>query len=245
MAILKELLLRYGVFYGMNHGWWVPGYRSPWMVAMLVIYFGSALFLWSQPEVRANDGQRVLLMLLTVWFLVMTFLVGFKTPMYLSYVIPLWDAVVALCVWKWWSGGRVARGLVAVTLGIFLVLNWGSLWIKCRENAYANEWVPSVNFIRPYTEQGARVYAISALGFDIDFRRFIDDGRLGWYTHKTADVIFIDYSYQWWLGRFESMERPVYDYIERMLATEYHVANRSGSFIVYVRNGYELSTVKP
>jgi len=243
-AMWKEVLLRYGVFYAFNHVWWVPGYRSPWMVAILVMYFGAALFLWSRREVRANDGQRVLLMLLGVWFLVMTFFVGFKTPMYLVYAIPLWDAVLALCVWKCWSKGRVAQGLAVAALATFVVLNWQSLWLKCAENAYANEWVPSVDFIRPYTEQGARVYAISALGFDIDFRRFTDDGRLGLYTHKTADVILIDYSYQWWLGRFEAMERPVYDYIESLLASKYHVANKSGSFIVYVRNGYELPPVR-
>jgi hypothetical protein len=243
-ALWKELFLRYGVFYGFTHVWWVPGFRSQWMVAILVMYFGAAFFLWSRPEVRANDGQRVLLTLLGIWFLGMTFFVGFKTPMYLVYVIPLWDAVLALCVWRFWSSGRVARGLAVAALVMFVFLNWQSLRLKCAENAYANEWVPSVDFIRPYTEQGARVYAISALGFDIDFRRFTDDGRLGLYTHKTADVILIDYSYQWWLGRFEAMERPVYDYIESLLASKYHVAKKSGTFLVYVRNGYELPPVR-
>jgi hypothetical protein len=222
----------------------LPGYRSPWMVVILETYFGAALFLWSRREVRANDGQRVLLTLLGVWFLVMTFFVGFKTPMYLVYVIPLWDAVLALCLWKCWSSGRVARSLAAAALAVFVVLNWQSLWLKCTENSYAREWAPSVEFLRPYTRQGARVYATSALGFDIDFRLFTDDGRLGLYTHKTPDVILLDYSYQWWLDRFEAVEKPVYDYIERLLASKYHVANKSGSFIVYVRNGYELPPVR-
>jgi 4-amino-4-deoxy-L-arabinose transferase-like glycosyltransferase len=243
-AVWKEVLLRYGVFYSFDHVWWVPGSRSTWMVAILVMYFGAALFLWSRREVRANDGQKVLLVLLGIWFLVMTFFVGFKTPMYLVYVIPLWDAVLALCVWKCWSSGRVARGLGAAALAVFVVLNWQALMTKRSENSYTSEYQPSVAFLRPYTDQGARVYAIAALGFDIDYRRFTDDGRLGFYTHKLADVILIDHSYHWWRGWFKSQEHPVFEYVESLLASKYHVANKSGTFLVYVRNGYELPPVR-
>jgi len=243
-SVWKELLIRYCTYYGF-YPVWVPGFTSKWMLVIPVAYFGAAVSLWRGRDVRANDGQRVLLMLLAIWFLMMTFFVGFKAQMYLVYIVPLWDAVLALWAWLCWQGGRAARATAVVTLAVFAVLNWQALWHKWVENSYGNEYLPSVAFLRPYTGHGARLYAITALGFDIDYRDFTDDGRLGFYTHKLADVILIDHSYGWWLAMFQREEKPVYRYISTLLASDYRLAHQSGSFRVYVRNGYAAPPLRP
>jgi hypothetical protein len=107
--------------------------------------------------------------------------------------------------------------------------------LKIRENSYRNEYLPCANYMRPLAAAGQTVYAISALGFELPYSAFVDDGRLGFFTHRQADVILLDRSYAQWLTIFSRDEPAVYAYIQNLFAHEYRIGFQSGNYKVYQR----------
>lgn len=234
MAIWNEVIIRYLSFYGF-YAVWISGSVTRWLVVVPAIYCVAFLSLANRPDVVRHPVRRILLVLLTAYFLAMSFFIGFKAHSYLVYILPLWDAVVAYCAWHWWRGWIQARRVAVVALALFAGVNLYMVGLKIRENSYRNEYLPCADYIRSKARLGATVYAISALGFSIPYSDFIDDGRLGYYTHRKADLILLDRSYSQWLVIFEHDELPVYSYIQNLLKNEYRVAFQSGAYKVYQR----------
>ena len=234
MAIWNEVIVRYLAFYGF-YAVWISGQVSRSMLLIPAIYCGTFFSLASRPRIFRDPAQRTLLALLVAYFLVMSFFIGFKAHDYLVYILPLYDAVLALWAWRCWQGSRGARWLTVAVLAVFLSVNWYMIGMKIGENSYRNEFLPCANYIRANAGPGTTVYAISALGFSVPFTEFIDDGRLGYYTHRKADIVLLDRSYRQWLDIFQRDEPAVYFYVTNLLEHEYQVAFQSGTYKVYRR----------
>lgn len=232
-ALWREVLIRYMTHYGFNPIW-VPGYTPKWFALIPSIYAAAAIGLSAKPK---TAEVRVVLTMLLAYFLAMTFLIGFKTQMYLAYIVPLYDAVLAIWVLGLWRAGRNQRMAAGAVLAVFAAINLQMLWLKYTENSYEHEYRPSIAALQSYIREGKSVYASAAAGFDIDYRDFTDDGRLGYYTHKMADVILMDRTYNLWQDMFQLDEQPVYRYISNMLALQYRVVNVSGRYKLFVRKG--------
>jgi hypothetical protein len=237
MAIWYEVIVRYLSFYGF-YAVWVSGRMSIWMLGVPFVYCLSIASLCASRR-PPGSGDRLraggLLSLLAVYFLAMSFLIGFKAQGYLVYILPLYDAVLAFWFLRCRRGSPGVRRLAMGAVAFFLGVNWYMIGLKIWENSYRNEYVACVNYIRPLAKGGQTVYAISALGFDLPYSAFVDDGRLGFFTHRKADIILLDRSYSQWLELFQREEPAVYSYIQNLFAHEYRMAFQSGTYKVYQR----------
>jgi hypothetical protein len=234
VGIWNEVFVRYLSFYGF-YAVWISGRVSRSMLIIPILYCGAILSFATRPKVFRGRAEGTLLALLAAYFLVMSIFIGFKTHSYLVYILPLYDAVLAFWAWRCWRGTAGARRLSVAAIAIFAGVNWYMIGTKIGENSYRNEYLPCADYLRVNAGRGTTIYGIAALGFALPFPDFIDDGRLGFYTHRKADWILLDRSYSQWLVIFERDEPDVYRYIQNLLAHEYRVAFQSGTYKVYAR----------
>jgi hypothetical protein len=234
MAIWNEVIVRYLSFYGF-YAVWISGRVSRWLLAIPVIYCLAFFSLAAQPGIFRDRARRTLPAVLLVYFLAMSFLVGFKTHSYLPYIVLLHDAVLAYAACRWWQASNRLRWLAGLVIVIFVSVNWYMVAVKVSENSYSKEYLACANYIRPLAKTGQTVYAISALGFELPYSAFVDDGRLGFFTHRKADIILVDRSYAQWLVIFQQDEPAVYAYIQNLFAHEYRNVFQAGTYKVYQR----------
>ena len=244
MAIWNEIVVRYLSFYGF-YAVWISGRVSHWMLLVPAAYCVAFFSLATRPRLIRDRTQGTLLALLIVYFLAMSFFIGFKAHGYLVYILPLYDAVLALWAWRCWQGSRAARRWAVAVIAVFAGVNWYMIGMKIGEDSYRNEYLPCAHYVRTIAGPGKTIYAIAALGFSVPYSDFIDDGRLGFFTHRKADYILLDRSYSQWLLIYQRDEPAVYSYIQDLFEHEYRVAFQSGAYKVYERLAKENPHAMP
>ena len=141
--------------------------------------------------------------------------------------------------------GFGARRFAVLLVGTMMVIQIGTALQKIRENTFANDYMPTVEYLRKHAGNGTSITATAAIGFDFSYENFIDDGRLGFHTGRQAELVVMDRFYEMWREyQFKNEEPAVYDYVMELLANKYHMVLDSGSFKIMRRNHEQALTTK-
>lgn len=233
-SIKREVVNRYLLAYGLGpHS---SGVSGPVAIKAVVLaaYVAAALVLLGNRKLRRNRGCQLLLGLTGLVFAIMTFF-NEKLTCYLLNITPLYSAILAVAMLWLYRRGRVARAGAILLFAVVLAVQAGGLIIRSRLNLYARQFIPAAEFVKHRLHPGMTVVASADFGFGIGFDQLTDDGTLGFYSHKLADLIVVDEMY---LDVFDGhrRQRPaIYRYVSRTLREDYTLIYDHEYYKVYER----------
>ncbi len=214
-------------------GWWGLE-ESPRSTLLLPLYFGGLVWFWKTR--RKWEGQaRMFWVAVATVILTLTFLNGFKFFVYMLYLFPFYDAVLALWVWSLWNRRGNHRVAAVAVATVFLALQMSRTVTHGRVHEYDRDYLGAVRVLQSERAQGRSIVGTAALGFGLGFAGFSDDWRLGAYSGLRPDVLVIDHSYRDFARRFEQKEPRVFEHIRHTLTTEYCLSQRFGSIWILRR----------
>jgi hypothetical protein len=232
-ALKLEITNRYFVAFGLGpHS---AGHSGPIMLKSLVLvgYAAAIAGALLVGEIRRQKGNRALLILAGLYFIILTMLDGQKLSWYLIHIVPIYAAILAVWVrWLWtqrfvpkWVTAAVVAGLVLIQLG-------GSLY-RIKLNTYQKSYQPVAEFLRQNAFDGALMMGSAELGFELGFdRNLIDDSRLGYHTGKRPDLVVVDEIYEDAISGLRVKDPSAYQHVMAILG-EYPLIYEYGHYRVY------------
>lgn len=233
LGIGREFVIRYFSQFGK----YSPSTGPMPLVTMLVpfYYFGIVWGCFRSRAIREDFGKRTLTLLTLAQMGMMTFLLGFKAPMYLICVVPLYNCLIALWFSEKWKRDDSVRALAALVVASYAAINIGTIAVKINEDPVERDYRPTIRLLKEYARQGRSIVGSAALGFDLDYARFRDDARFGRFTGFRPEVIVLDTSYQALLQAYIEDEPAVLVHSLNLLRDHYRLAYRNPSYEVHVR----------
>ncbi|HEY3743558.1 MAG TPA: glycosyltransferase family 39 protein [Bryobacteraceae bacterium] len=242
LAVWKEFVREVAVY--VAGGLW-GGVLNKWLV-LIPVFYATALiaFFRSQKTAQSRTFQWCLVALV----LGMTLLNGFKAPMYMIYLLPFYNVVLALGFICLWHAGIDGKVFAAAAMSGLVALQILASVEHIRADEYHRDYLPAIADLKLERSQGKSMVGTVALGFGLGFTGFQDDWRLGEYSHLKPDVLVLDRSYRDFASRFEKDEPQVFLHIVSTLTTNYELKKRFGTFWIFERvsnpTGRELLDVK-
>src|ERR1035437_6334894 len=188
--------------------------------AILIRTLTSAVYLLA-PVIRLvnRDFRKAapigpILLVGSINFLLLTILDGQRSTFYLIHVLPPLNA--ALAAWFLWAKTRPRWRTIAIPI----VIGWTLLQISVAvyrgsRNAYRNDYLAVVNFMRSHINSNTRVvFAPQEYGFQLGFGPLlVSDVSLGFHSGRVAEMIVATESYNGDLRYLEQFDKPLADHI--------------------------------
>ncbi len=232
-GLQAELTNRYFVSFGFGpHS---AGHSGPirLKILILVAYVVALAGVLATREIRAHRGLRALLLLTGIFFLIMALLDGQKLHYYLTHIVPLYTAILAVWIHRCWTRRLVVpRWLVAVCVAGFVALQVGGVLYRIKLDTYRNSYLPATAFLRQHTDARTLIMGSAILGVEMGFvDNLRDDVRLGYYTGRRPDVVVAEETYQKVFDDYRTLEPDYYRHIAEVLA---------GCRVVYDRAAFKI-----
>jgi hypothetical protein len=236
-AVYREAALRFGLVYQFRS----MGRDSAILIKTLasVVYLLPPLFWLAHRGFRKAAPIGPILLVGSINFLLLTILDGQRSTFYLIHVLPPMNA--ALAGWFLWAKTRPRWRTIAIPIMIgWTLLQISTAVYRGSRNAYRNDYLAVVNFMRSHINGRTRVvFAAQQYGFRLGFGpMLVTDMRLGFLSGKVADMIVFDGDYR---GEYlENPERPLADHI-RGTMVRYCLAYDTKTAQVFLPRGEDKS----
>jgi len=242
VGVANEFVKRYPHAFGLAAN--TAGHSGPIYLKslLLVPYVAAVVWAFAARGVRRHAGYRALLMLLVLYFLILSLIDGQKETPYLIHIFPVYVALLALLVRRCWDGRVVPRWLLVACLAGFLALEVGGMLLRVRQRTYQRLYEPTVAFLRQHSDPSTQITGSSALGFGLNFPDHLtDDISLGYASGRRPRFIVVtseyELSYAGGLGRQPDLRR----HISTLLNEQYAPVYQNEGFKVYERKGVDSS----
>ncbi len=231
LAVWSELLRHLATYFGSTV--WSGSVNEQFLFVPL--FYAASLFAFFRNRKAYSRAVRTFLLCVLTMMLAMTFLNGFKAPMYLIYVLPLYNAVLAFELLALWNRGTVGKFIAAAGGCAFAVLQVMASVEHVRADEYHRYYLPAIARLKQEQTAGKTIVGTAALGFGLGFQGFEDDWRLGEYSHLQPDVLVLDRSYRNFTRLFEKDEPLVFTHIVETLSSSYRFSYRIGTYWIFER----------
>ncbi|MFN7998815.1 MAG: hypothetical protein U0Q18_34645 [Bryobacteraceae bacterium] len=203
-------------------------------IGTLVAYWGTVLMCIGNGKLRRRGAVRLLLTMTAVYFVGMA-VFNQKLSYYLIHIVPLYIALLAICIEYLWTGYPRWRSAIALAVTVLVAGEIGGIFVKSYQRSYQTEQIPAVQFAlsraRPADRIDGSAALIYAMGFD---RRLKDDYHLGLISGRQPDIVIVEPLYKLLYSDLER-ERPAEMAQVRERLAEYTLAYRNGDYDVYLR----------
>jgi 4-amino-4-deoxy-L-arabinose transferase-like glycosyltransferase len=230
LAVRREIQDRYLATFGWHSG--APAAAKIRLLILAGYLIGAAGTLAAAP-LRRLRGVRALMILAAMHVLFLTF-ESVKHPAYLVYTIPFFSALLAL--WIVWCRSRSRRLFAAVVLGAiaFTGLQLGSIAHVVARDDYRRTYLPAAAFVKAHALPTDVVMGEPEMGFALGFdTAFIDDRRLGYYSHTVPRFIVLGGDYPATFEMFRRERPDIAKHIDAMLASRYAPCYQNELYTVY------------
>ena len=203
-------------------------------VLVLAVYAaGTGLVLCSK-RMRTKLGLSPLVHLWAIASVVLLVLDSGTRPLYLLHVLPWIAALLAAsCTYFWTEYPRSRAGILAI-MAVFLLVQLAGIAYVIRRDGWRNEYTPLVQYLQEHLKPSEVVLAGPELGFALGFgRQLVDDPCLGYYSKKIPTYIVLDPRYADQIKGYKRSNRPVFDFIQRRLDSEYALVRNADMSRVY------------
>lgn len=235
-ALRREITERYLIAFGLGpHSVGSSGpvqLKAVVLLAYVIAVVGALLI----KDIRSKKGYKALLILLAMYFVVLTIWDGQKLTWYLIHIIPIYTALLAVFVLWCWDRRIVPRWLLA--LGMFAVLSvqLGGVLLRARLDAYHKSFIPASEFLKQNARRDQLIMGSAELGFGLgSFDQVIDDSRFGFYSGKKPDFIVIEEVYQSEIDSYKNRHPDIYEFIKTRLANDYQKVYDQNHYEIYAR----------
>ncbi len=223
-ALRLEVERRYAAAFGFGPGTTMLQHLQ--IIAPLCWIAGIAATL-AVPSIRRDRGVQALLVLALLCPAILAVIDGVKRPFYLIYSVPFAIAVLSAVL------VRARLRWLAVPL---IALQVAGLGIAMRHDAYDDEYLPAVAFLKAHEQAQTLILGPSELGFQLGYgRELVDDFRLGYNSGKSPDYIVIDLNYRGAIDALRTAHPEIYEFVERRLTNEYVPVFHNTIYTIYSR----------
>lgn len=236
VALGREFVWRYGRAFGLGpHS---VGHSGPIYLKSIVLAAYAVALLGSlvTREIRRHKGYRALLILIGIYFVLLTILDGQKETPYLMHIIPLYVAMLA--VWtRWcWTRRPSLRPLIIAALALVASIQVGGMLFRIKQDTYHKLYAPAISFLKQRVGPTTTINGSPSLGFELGFTDNLrTDGRLGFVSGKRPDLLVITDENESSFEEYRTMNPPLYEHIERTLTVDYKEVYANPAFRVYTR----------
>ncbi len=221
-ALRLEIERRYAAAFGFGPG--TTSVQRLQLIAPLCWVAGIAAAFIMQP-LRRDRGVRTLAILALLCPATLAVIDGVKRPFYLIYVVPFAVAVLSAVL------VRMRFRWLAIPL---IGLQMGGLAIAMRHDAYRDQYLPAIAFLKSHERPRTLIIGPSELGFELGYNRELDDDfRLGYNSGKTPDYIVIDPNYRGVIDAFRTDHPEIYEFTKRRLTRDYVPVFKNATYTIY------------
>ena len=195
----------------------------------------AAALLW--PAVRTRRIVRYAVALFAVQFLLLALVEGSKQYHYILHVIPTLVTILAAVLWYSWRDSLVPRAMTAAVVVGLVVLQIGPTMFRIRENRYRSEFLPMVEAIRPYVQQGADLVGMGEFGIPLAFPdNLVTDPAFAYGRAKRPDFVVVDTAvYTSNMAGFRVTKPHIYRYLADSFQSEFEPIFQQGDYVLYRR----------
>lgn len=219
-GLVAEVRDRYIILFG---GWrpGVPVYMRIKILILVAIIVSICGCLWSA-EIRRNLANRILLLLMGVWFLMLMLLEGDKLYNYLLHIWPIYFVIAAV-----WLGSLIRKGgwlryASLAGVGLFVIFAITSIAYRVRLNSYQNAFLPALRYLQSNVKESELVMGSGSFGFGLDFEKHIlDDHQLGYTIREVPEYIVMDKQFSDQISAYERSKPEMYQYFQNLLSSKY------------------------
>ncbi len=236
-AFYNEIVKRYLKSYGLGaHS--VSSSGSVYLKSLILFsYLFGLLGVILVKKIREKPGIKLLLVMWTIFFFIMTILDGQKLSGYLINIIPFYVIFLAVIIAYFWRRNAFPRWLIALCLSGLLLLQIGGLLLRMRINEYGNSFQPAADFIKINSADDSLIMASAEMAFALGFEgKVIDDHWLGFGTGKKPHFFVVEEVYEDALEGKRIQRPAIYEHVSNTLKNEYE--------LVYDQNHYKIYVLK-
>lgn len=236
VGIINEFVNRYPHAFGLGEN--SPGHAGPIYLKslLLVPYVVALVWAFVSRGVRGHTGYRVLLLLVVLYFLILSFIDGQKETPYLIHIFPLYVALLALFLRRLWERPGVTRQLLAVCVAGFVLLEAGGMLMRIRQRTYQRLYQPTIAYLERNSDRTTEIIGSSALGFGLNFpENLTDDIRLGYASGRRPRFIVVTSEYERSYGENLDRQPDLKRHIHALLDEEYARVYENDGYKIYER----------
>jgi hypothetical protein len=236
VGVINEFVDRYPHAFGLGEN--SPGHSGPIYLKslLLVPYVVALVWAFASRGVRRHPGYRVLLLLVVLYFLILSFIDGQKETPYLIHIFPLYVALLAVFLRRLWERPAVPRLLLAACVAGFLALEAGGMVMRIRQRTYQRLYRPTIAFLEQNSDGATDIIGSSALGFGLNFpANLTDDIRLGYASGRRPRFIVVTSEYERSYAENLDRQPDLKRHIRGLLGEEYARVYENDGYKVYER----------
>lgn len=231
MTALRRELGRFVQYYGVRPD-------ASWAVRLKVMLpvgyllgLAGALFI---PTIRRRPFIKACLLLLAAQLFVLTFIEGTKQSHYIVHVVPTLVAIMVAVLWTLYEKFP-SRRLIFASVGLLLVVvQIGPVLFRIRQDAYRNDWLPTIAIARPFVERNALIFAGPEFAMPFNFpENVVSRPDYGYAGTQVAELLLTSVAQ---LQRNTALARTdpsFYHYMTVTLFQRYQLISRHGDVAIY------------
>jgi 4-amino-4-deoxy-L-arabinose transferase-like glycosyltransferase len=235
-SIFREFSERYPHAYGMQAT--SAGHSGPIFLKglFLIPYAAAIIIAIASRTLRSDRNIQLLLVLITIYFLVLSFIDGQKETPYLIHIVPLYLILLGMVFGWLWNNWAKWRFVTIIVASFVVALPAAGMAFRITQNTYGRSYKPAIQFLKQHASSEDVVMGGADLAFGYGFSpNLVSDGRFGFYTGKRPRFIVYDSAVEssWQASKQNFPE--FYDYFKRLLNDEYKVAYENDVYRIYER----------
>jgi Dolichyl-phosphate-mannose-protein mannosyltransferase len=230
MGFVREITVRYATGYGLgahsagHHG---PIYLKALGLIPCVVGITGAL---SIPSLRRKIEVKVLLSLISIYFVYLAISDGQKAYYYIIHFIPMYDALLAIFLCWLLLNRKVNSVAILLPLALILALESSGLAYRIRLDSYKNIYRPAVRYLKQNARGSQLINANISFLFGLNFPdNLIDDSHL----REKADFFVIDDEIAQRLQNSKTANPTTYSHVTGLLASCYEKVYNANSVVIY------------
>jgi hypothetical protein len=201
-------------------------------VLIVLVYVAAVIGSLSVRAIRQHRGRRALLVLMAIYFSVLTLLDGQKQYIYVVHIVPLYAVITAVWIHWHWSKEPALRKVIVLGIGALLLLHSTGVLYRVVQANNLRDYSSVVHYLSPHMRQETLVMGSAELGFGVGFDHVLDDPKLGFVTHRKPDFIVVEPHYEAYFRNFVRTPQ-IHEFVMNRLDTEYQLTYQGNWYRVY------------
>ncbi|MCU1272470.1 MAG: family glycosyltransferase, 4-amino-4-deoxy-L-arabinose transferase [Acidobacteriaceae bacterium] len=242
LGFVREITVRYASAYGFEaHSF---GHEGPIYLKVLALcaYMAGIIGALSISALRRKTEVRVILSLITIWFIYLGIFDGQKAYYYLVHFIPMYAALLAVFVSWLLLNRKLNSKAVLLPLSLVVAIQVGGVAYKISLNSYKNIYQPAVEYLKQNARGSRLINANIAFQFGLGFpNNLVDDSHL----NETADYFVIDNEVAQRLKNSRTGNPSTYRHVTDMLESCYEKVYDLKSVEIYTLRKNTHSICEP
>ncbi len=233
-AVPRELVDRFLGYYGVRPN------ASLLVKLKLVLPVGYAIGILAAllvPAARRNRFVRMALLLSLVQFLTLAVFEGTKQYHYILHIIPAFLGVLGAVLWLGWQHAWIPRRILAAVVFMLMLAQIGPTVFRWSENRYYHDFLPVLDYIRPYVEQGDLILSEAEFAIPLGFPdNLVGDDSYGFKRPVRPKLVVADLTvYESNKNGAKKGKPQLYEYLNEDFPAEFEAVFRRGNYTVYRR----------